>query len=102
LRDFHLSRFAVSSMARSIRLRGKAKFASRLNMFRRFKVAEQNNGLAEIRNDDFHIAIPPHPEGRYGQSSRNVKWVAVDAGGGARRATRACGRQKRVVLASRR
>jgi hypothetical protein len=81
---------------------GKKKFASPSNMFRCFKASTRNNSFAEYQKSCFSNRIPPHPEGRYGQSSRNVRRVAVDAGGGARRATRACGRQKRVVLASRR
>jgi hypothetical protein len=60
------------------------------------------NLLLKIRICGFHIAIPPHPEGRYGQSSRNVRRGAMDAGGGARRAKPPADEQKRVVPASRR
>src|SRR5581483_6817792 len=45
---------------------------------------------------------PAHPEGRYGQSSRNVRRVAVDAYGAVRRAALAADERNRVVLIPRR
>jgi hypothetical protein len=84
--DFRLSRRVDSLITCAIRLRRKSKFASRSNMFRSFKVSTSNNSLAENQKLCFYDAHPASPEGRYGQSSRNVKQVAVDAGGSARRA----------------
>src|SRR5690348_6478420 len=86
LSDFSLSRRADSLITRVIRVRRKRKFASRSNMFQSFKVSTQNNSLAENQKSCFSYRHPASSEGRYGQSSRNVKQVAVDASDGARRA----------------
>jgi hypothetical protein len=58
--------------------------------------------LLKIRIYDFPMPIPPHSEGAFGQSSPNVKRVAVDADGYARRAKWPADEQKRMVPASRR
>jgi hypothetical protein len=83
-------------------LRQNTYLPNHFNQLGRVKIDAQNISFFPNYRLCLYAAILPHPEGRYGQSSRNVKRVAVDAGGGARRATRTCGRQKRVVLASRR
>jgi hypothetical protein len=89
-------------LSRANPLRQTAALPNHFNPFEDVKRPRANISLFPKYELCLYASIPPHPEGRYGQSSRNVKRVAVDADDGARRALVTRGRQKRVVLASRR
>jgi len=51
----------------------KTSFASRLNWIPRFKPLAQNISISFFQKSCLYRPIPPHREGRCGQSSRNVR-----------------------------
>jgi len=77
--------FADASMIGRFRLREKSESASNLSILRAFKVPDENKCIAEKQKQCLYPSIPSHHEGRYGQSSRNVRRGAMDALAGVRR-----------------
>src|SRR5262249_52317579 len=81
--------------AARIGVRENTNFANRLNRFRDFKVAAQNISLSENQKSRIPSPVPPREEGRYVQSSPDVRRDAMDAKARRRcaltRTAKACG-----------